>query len=29
MVRQLKTWVFPKPQGTVAQVTFPFLFKGQ
>jgi hypothetical protein len=29
MVRQLKTWSFPKPQGTVAQVSFPFLFRGQ
>jgi hypothetical protein len=29
MVRQLKTWVFPKPQGTVAQVSFPFVFKGE
>ncbi len=28
MVRQLKMWVFPKPQGTVAQVSFPFVFRG-
>lgn len=29
MVRQVKNWQFPKPNGVVAIVTFPFFFKGQ
>jgi hypothetical protein len=29
MVRQLKSWVFPRPKDAVAQVTFPFLFKAR
>ncbi len=29
MVRQLKAWQFPKPNGVVCLVSFPFFFKGQ
>jgi hypothetical protein len=29
MTRQVKSWLFPKPNGVVADVHFPFLFKGQ
>ena len=29
MARQVKNWQFPKPNGVVALVTFPFFFKGQ
>ena len=29
MVRQVKNWQFPKPNGVVAVVTFPFFFKSQ
>lgn len=29
MTRQVKMWLFPKPNGVVADVHFPFLFKGQ
>jgi TonB family protein len=29
MVRQIKAWQFPKPNGVVANVSFPFFFKGQ
>jgi TonB family protein len=29
MVRQIKAWQFPKPNGVAANVQFPFIFKGQ
>ena len=29
MVRQIKAWQFPKPNGIAAKVQFPFIFKGQ
>jgi hypothetical protein len=29
MVRQVKNWLFPKPNGIVCNVSFPFFFKGQ
>jgi hypothetical protein len=29
MARQVKNWQFPRPNGVIAIVTFPFLFKGQ
>jgi hypothetical protein len=29
MVRQIKAWQFPKPNGVVCNVSFPFFFKGQ
>jgi TonB family protein len=29
MVRQVKQWQFPKPNGVAAMVQFPFIFKGQ
>ncbi len=29
MARQVKNWQFPRPNGVVAIVTFPFFFKGQ
>ncbi len=29
MARQVKNWLFPKPNGVVADVHFPFFFKGQ
>ncbi len=29
MVRQVKNWQFPKPNGVICNVTFPFFFKGQ
>jgi hypothetical protein len=29
MARQVKNWQFPRPNGVVANVTFPFFFKGQ
>src|SRR5581483_2785875 len=29
MVRQVKNWLFPKPNGVVCNVSFPFFFKGQ
>jgi hypothetical protein len=29
MVRQVKAWQFPKPNGVICSVTFPFFFKGQ
>lgn len=29
MVRQVKNWQFPKPNGVVCVVNFPFFFKGQ
>lgn len=29
MARQVKAWQFPKPNGVVADVHFPFFFKGQ
>lgn len=29
MVRQVKAWQFPKPNGVVCHVSFPFFFKGQ
>jgi outer membrane biosynthesis protein TonB len=29
MVRQVKNWQFPKPNGVICNVSFPFFFKGQ
>jgi outer membrane biosynthesis protein TonB len=29
MVRQVKAWQFPKPNGVICNVSFPFFFKGQ
>jgi TonB family protein len=29
MVRQIKNWQFPKPNGVICNVSFPFFFKGQ
>jgi len=29
MVRQVKAWQFPKPNGVMCNVSFPFFFKGQ
>jgi TonB family protein len=29
MVRQVKNWQFPKPNGVICNVSFPFIFKGQ
>jgi hypothetical protein len=29
MSRQVKNWQFPKPNGVICNVSFPFFFKGQ
>ncbi len=29
MARQVKNWLFPKPNGVICNVVFPFFFKGQ